>query len=79
MTTEPSRTDDGPEPAPAVGARGVRASSLVGLVLGGTALALVVRTLSREWDQAEAHLREAAPLVAGDHQASPIDPGASHV
>ena len=61
MTTEPSRTDDGPEPATTVGARGVRASSLVGLLLGGTALALVVRTLSREWDQAEAHLREARP------------------
>jgi uncharacterized membrane protein YbhN (UPF0104 family) len=65
MTVEPDRTEPGTEPATepgsTAGGRGARAGSVVGLLLAGAAVVLVARTLSREWDQAEAHLRDARP------------------
>jgi uncharacterized membrane protein YbhN (UPF0104 family) len=62
MTVEPDRIEPGTEPGATAGGRGVRAGSVIGLLLGGAALLVVVRTLGREWEEAEAHLRDARPL-----------------
>lgn len=57
----PSDLGDDPGAGPPTTGRGARLGSLVGLVLGGAALVLVLRTLGREWEQAEHHLRNARP------------------
>ena len=72
MTAEPDRIepadpDLAPDPDPAAmgRGRGARSTALIGLLLGGVALFVVVRTLSRDWAQAEALLRQARPAWLG--------------